>query len=91
MSSILRIGNTEVEALIGYVAVSIAGLLFMYYFIRWSIRANDIVNNQLAMIAFLIKLCEKQGVDQKEIQALQSKFEIKDGEVSSPNWKSIKP
>lgn len=60
-----------------YLGAVILGLIIFGLIIRWAVRADTIVNNQRAIIAYLIKLCRQQGVSDDEIDGLKNTFGLK--------------
>ena len=60
-----------------YAGAVIIGLVIFGLVIRWAVRADSIVSNQRAMIAFLMKLCEKQGVSPDTLDGLKNTYGVK--------------
>jgi len=60
-----------------YLGFAIIGILVFGLIIRWAVRADSIVNHQLAMIAFPIKLCRQHDVTEDEIESLKNMFRLK--------------
>lgn len=63
--------------ILSYIGLIIAGALIQYLIISYATRSDRQVRNQQAIIWFLIKLCEKQGVPPEEIEQLRNHFQIK--------------
>lgn len=72
---LLQISSTG-EAMF-YLGFAIAALILWVLLIRWAVRADTVVKNQEATIYFLMKLCEKNGVTDSELQELKEHFKIK--------------
>jgi hypothetical protein len=77
---LLAISNIGFEILV----FGIIGIAAWFLLLRAAIRADtirnrltEISNHQKATTWFLIKLCEKQGVSQPEIEQIKKTFNIK--------------
>lgn len=52
-------------------------IIIQVVIIRWVFKIDEQVSNQKAMIWLLIKMCEKHGVDLKELEQIRTTFKIK--------------
>lgn len=59
------------------VIISVLGTLIFLGLLRWFLAIDGLLGNQRATIAFLIKLCEQQGVTGESLDELKKKFKLK--------------
>jgi hypothetical protein len=53
------------------------GLLIYVAIIRWVFRIDKIANCQMATVWLLIKIAERQGVSEEEIETIKKSYYIK--------------
>lgn len=60
------------DEMLGYSVALIIGLLLIFLFIRYAVRANKMIDRQNAIITLLERIAQKQGVTKAEIETIRT-------------------
>lgn len=63
--------------LLTYGIFILIGIAIYVVLIRWIFRIDKMANSQMASVWLLIKMAERQGVSQEEIEKIKKAFYIK--------------